>query len=1317
MSQRCCRTHGPTRARGRRTRLLPVGMRAGMLVLAATGVFAASAAEAPAVTLGVTTDGRFFTLDGAATYLNGVSYYGSQSISTPSFVTQDLDDMVAGGFNWIRVWAFWEYPDPSENVSVMTQNGVVREPYMTRLKTLIAECNSRGMVVDVSLRHDTSSTRYPSNLSQHLACVQTLAQHLLPYRNVYIDVSNERDVRDSRYVSLSDCGQLVSAIKAIDSGRLCTASGVPESQSELNEYRAVAHVDFITPHLGRNADDPAQTVNRVRECVTWMGNLGFRFPIHLQEPFRRGYSTTYDPVVEDYYRDCSGGKIAEAAGWCLHNGDNKYSPPSYRPWRCFNMTPAEGRLYSQWDSVEQTVVANLDGQIGGASMKVRRYQAEYSEHLSHQIGSRDGWTWSANVASHAAGYLSYGPYVKTIPTGRHLVAWRMRIDSLTGDNDVVATLDVTRNGGAETLAVRQIRRQDFAAANTWRDFFLLFSSNAGDNLEFRTYWHDVARIDLDWVTLTIGSDAQLSFTDITTSSGTGGPYNNGEYGGHGIMWADVTGDARPDFYVTMNHNQDMGELFYRNVTGSTFVEEAQIRGINDLDTGSHGAVWCDLDNDGDYDLVNGAYQRNEVYQNNGSGDFTNRTTGSGFENVNLGSRGSLAFDFDKDGDLDIFINNWGPAEENEFYRNNGGWSYTRIDNGLRHIGGVQGVTEGDFDNDGDLDLLVGQGYGTMGGLDGPLMVMRNTGGSFSNVTSAVGLSSTAPQQQGAVFCDINTDGWLDLHIQRDTGNSLLYLNNGNGTFTQTAVPNGPGFMANFEDLDNDGDWDMVYAGDNKVYLNGGSGTFTASSTFSLGTINDPRAVAFADIDNDGDMDFFYAQKRAYNILIRNNLSGGGNWLKLRLVGANGQAGAFGAKVKTYETGHGGEAGYMISFREARSQEGYLGQNDPVLHFGLGPRLSVDVQVTFLDGAVVSRSAVAANQTIIINAAATGPPVIAEVRPDPDSALVGTEYVRQLQLVQGSLPVSWSVVQGPTGLGVDATGRVSGWSPGPAEAGSTVTIEIRASNGLGEDTETWQVQVFALPEGTLATFPFDGGAEGWTLETWKAGQYDPGSITWDSFGGNPAGHVRSAGNGSTNNNDSCTREGSIMTRTVATTDHKDIHVQYDVMAVSNTPPGEGCEGTCLASVVEGSCEDKLVVFYSTSGTDGPWVAVQTLSEGIDLPSTWTRRMIDLSGIAAASDNPVFSLRFMWQFNTAADSGRIDNVTVLGNPSLGALVDFDNDGDVDQQDFGYFQECLSGSASPHLPECAGMDLDGDGDVDQVDFGVFVPCLSGPGQPPEC
>jgi len=1024
-------------------------------------------ASVQAVTLGISADGRFFTLDGVPTYLNGVSYYGAQSISTASYRTQDLDDMVADGFNWMRVWVYWEYPDPGEDVSVMTHNGAVREPYMSRLKTLITECNNRGIIVDCSFPRDGNGDWVgPRNQSEHLAAVQTLANELLSYSNVYIDVANERDVGDDRYVSLTNCGQLIDAIKAINPNRLCTASGVPGSQSELNNYFTQGHVDFITPHLCRNTGCSAQTVGMVNQFVGWMNNLGFRAPVHLQEPFRRGYAS-YNPTVEDFYRDCSGGKIAEAAGWCLHNGNNKLDSPDYRPWRCFNMSNAEGRLYAQWDSVESTVTNVIDEQIGGTDSRVRRYQAEYSEQLPHLIGQRDGYTWSANVASHSTGYLSYGPYIETVPTGQHLATWRLKIDTISGSNDVVVTIDVSRDYGATTLASLDIHRQEFTASDTWQEFSLLFTSNTGNNLEFRTYWYDKAKINLDWITLSIGTNPLLAFTDITSSSGTGGP---GYYGGHGVMWADVTDDARPDFYVTMNFQPtNMAELFYRNLNGSSFAEEAATRGIDDYDTGSHGGVWGDVDNDGDYDLVNGGFDRNRVFENTGAGYFTDRTSGSGFENVNNGTRGTLMFDFDKDGDLDVFCNSWGPlGEDNEFYRNNGGWSFTRIDNGLRNIGGVQGTTEADFDNDNDLDLLVCKGYGD----DGAIMAMRNSGGNFTNVTSSIGLNGTTNNQQGATFCDINNDGWLDLHVQQDSNNSQLYTNDGDGTFTSKSVTNGPGFMAGFEDLDNDGDWDMVYPGDNKVYLNDGNGNFTPSANFSTGTINDPRAVAFADMDNDGDMDFFYAQKRTYNILIRNDLSNGGNWLKVRLISPDGQAGAFGAKVKTYDAGHAGEAGYMISFREARSQEGYLGQNEPVLHFGVGLRISVDIEVSFLDGTVMTQNNVTVNQTILVDASPLTAPVIAEVTPDPDSVTAGVEYIKLLTLIQGSLPVTWSVVSGPTtGTQVSGIGLVSGWTPTISDIGSSFTLIVQASNSQGDDTEQWDVAVQSI-----ADFDYDNDVD-------------------------------------------------------------------------------------------------------------------------------------------------------------------------------------------------------------------------------------------------
>ena len=127
-------------------------------------------------------------------------------------------------------------------------------------------------------------------------------------------------------------------------------------------------------------------------------------------------------------------------------------------------------------------------------------------------------------------------------------------------------------------------------------------------------------------------------------------------------------------------------------------------------------------------------------------------------------------------------------------------------------------------------------------------------------------------------------------------------------------------------------------------------------------INDPRGIAFADIDDDGDLDFAVGCKRSRNWLIRNNLNSG-NWLKVRLISPQGQAGAFGAKVRVYSLGSANRT--LVGFREARSNNGYLGQNDPVLHFGLGTQKSAELVVRFLDGTVVRRS-VAARQTVTID---------------------------------------------------------------------------------------------------------------------------------------------------------------------------------------------------------------------------------------------------------------------------------------------------------------------------------------------------------------
>lgn len=176
-----------------------------------------------------------------------------------------------------------------------------------------------------------------------------------------------------------------------------------------------------------------------------------------------------------------------------------------------------------------------------------------------------------------------------------------------------------------------------------------------------------------------------------------------------------------------------------------------------------------------------------------------------------------------------------------------------------------------------------------------------------------------------------------------------------------------------------------------------------------------------------------------------------------------------------------------------------------------------------------------------------------------------------------------------------------------------------------------------PVTVISASDFTTGSDGWTMAAWQSGALAPGTIALD------AGAVLSTGSGVSNNRDACTREGSIMTRLTSTTGHQSIQVEYDVFAALHAPASGPALGSCV--VLEGSSEDKLVIYYSTAGTNGPWTVAQTLSEGSELPTGWTRKLINFAGVPAANNNANFALRFQWQFNTASDTGRVDNIRVL------------------------------------------------------------------------
>jgi hypothetical protein len=455
-------------------------------------------------------------------------------------------------------------------------------------------------------------------------------------------------------------------------------------------------------------------------------------------------------------------------------------------------------------------------------------------------------------------------------------------------------------------------------------------------------------------------ETTVDFRDITTSAGVTGPST---FGGHGIQFADVDEDSLVDVYVTRNFEPtDMGELFYHNNGDGTFDEEALPRGIRNFDTGSHGGVWADFDNDGDFDLFNGSYDQNRLYRNNGNGFFVDVTAGSGIPSQSLPTRAVIAFDMDSDGDLDIFaVSNSGgsndpPGELNEVYRNNGGFSFTPVAAGdLESAPAGQGAVAVDFDNDGDLDVFAGN-------RTGPVNVLRNRGNGLFDQVSPASFGLDREARDGISFADIDNDGWLDLllnkHLFRATGN-------GHFTFVRTFESATNHYMGGFADLDNDGDFDLAFPGRNYVYLNDGSGNFSPSPAFAMGTVNDPRCVAFADIDNDGDLDLAYAQKRQFTLLVRNDLHSINRWIRFSLRRASGQAGAFGARVTVYEPGGLGDSARRITWTESGGAYGYLAQDDPQLHLGVGRFGSVDVRVTFPGGTTVDLTDVPTNTVHVI----------------------------------------------------------------------------------------------------------------------------------------------------------------------------------------------------------------------------------------------------------------------------------------------------------------------------------------------------------------
>ena len=338
-----------------------------------------------------------------------------------------------------------------------------------------------------------------------------------------------------------------------------------------------------------------------------------------------------------------------------------------------------------------------------------------------------------------------------------------------------------------------------------------------------------------------------------------------------------------------------------------------------LEVNGSGACWFDYNNDGLLDLyvVNGgtledlhadknggrSAHHNYLYRNNGDGTFSDVTEKAGVGGFRWGA-GCAAADYNNDGFTDLFVTNIG---ENFLFRNNGDGTFTDVAKTAGVAGGFNwhtGVTFGDYDGDGYLDLYV-SGYLELtqmfepqkqcpwrgmqvfcgpGGLKGApdRLYHNNRDGTFSDVTRQAGVEDRdLLYGLTATFEDFDNDGRPDLFVANDRGRNYLYHNLGNGKFAELGETWGVAYpvegkaQANMGvaigDYDHNGTMDIfvtTFSQDHyTLYHNTGNRLFfDVSGETELASATHPFmgwGAFFVDLDNDGWLDLFTANGHVY----------------------------------------------------------------------------------------------------------------------------------------------------------------------------------------------------------------------------------------------------------------------------------------------------------------------------------------------------------------------------------------------------------------------------------------------------------------------
>lgn len=515
--------------------------------------------------------------------------------------------------------------------------------------------------------------------------------------------------------------------------------------------------------------------------------------------------------------------------------------------------------------------------------------------------------------------------------------------------------------------------------------------------------------------LSLNLSAQVGFDEVAEAAGidfvaiVSDPVEFPTQGG--AAWFDYDSDGDQDLYLTGGAAPD--GLFNNNGDGS-FIEVTDLAGFGAMDTSvyTQGVVTGDIDNDGfrEVFITTEDHDSNYLFYNNGDGTFTDISVSAGV--FDGGNSASACFgDYNLDGLLDLYVTNWCvgimefmqnneagtiPTIQNYFYVNNGDLTFTEssvllgVDN---PSGCGLAPTFTDFDNDGDMDLLVGNDFGPVSGnSSNRLYENQYPNDEFQDVSAQTNMNAEM-FSMGTAIGDYNEDGRLDYYITNEA-NDNLFRNDGGSFSNQIGIagleyPFGPcldqieigpiySWGCGFLDFDNDtyldlfvgnGDLDMDFPRPciQKCKLFGNNqadGTFTDLSA-QMGVNDDyvSRGVAIADYDNDGDLDILLGITDSIigneNVRLFENSNVDGNWIEVGLEGGVSNRDGFGTRVEVMFEGR-------TLIREVDGGSSFNSHHSSIVHFGLGEAQVIDsLRIRWLSGIVDEFYQVNPNQRLNI----------------------------------------------------------------------------------------------------------------------------------------------------------------------------------------------------------------------------------------------------------------------------------------------------------------------------------------------------------------